>query len=563
MKSKYPGKCNVCGQRYSVGDLITKRSDGKWGPVNCQCGNAPRHPPQRSWNDLKVEALEESELAQPYINRAYEAPVAVAERPFEASVYQAGFYDAVENETGNYVVRACPGSGKTTTIRHAVPYLPKGAKVAAVAFNKRNAVDLQRAMGSTVNASTFHSLGLKNVKKKYPDIRVETDKFWKLLDGVKARDMKLIEPLESDGGGIRKIVDLARNTMSEDLEGIAEHYGADLEFPEVSFPVAREILKLSDENTDMADFADMLYWCAKGKVGCEKFDIFMQDEAQDANQVQIEVAKLSLAEGGRFFALGDPRQALYAWSGSAIDSMDQIIEHHNAKELPLSITYRMPISHVEHVNGRFPGANIEWRPNAPDGEIGMVKEQEMVRRIEGGDLVVCRVNAPLVAPAFELIRQGRKAVILGKDIGKGLMTLLNKVQKRNRHLTSLREILTALMAYSDKEVGKLLEAKKLNQASNLQDQVETIFALSDGCDTVDGIRRKVDLVFSEENEGVVFSSIHKAKGGEAKHVYLLRPDLVPHPMAKAEWQQAGEQNCLFVALTRSKHGLYFVEPPEK
>lgn len=559
MPSQWAKKCPYCGIRINVGDMISK-DRGKWAHANCPGSQYAVSAPTKT-----MVAIEESKPFERY------TPVAIAtieepeepEKKFEPSKYQTAIYDFIGSSTANGVVIATAGAGKTTTIRNAIPYLPSNYKIAAIAFNKRNSEDFKRVMPKSVSASTFHSLGLKNVKRHFPDIKVDEFKSWKIMDWIGNQNRSFAAVIESDGSAIKKIVDLSKNTMSdgsyESMEDIAAHYGITPENQDASFQIAKKVLEESKNETATADFADMLYWCAIEKVGCEKFDFVLQDEAQDATQVQIEFARLSLAPGGRLLAVGDPKQAIYGWAGSAIDSIDQLTLHHNAANLPLSITYRLPLSHVEHVNRRFPDVEIEARPGAPDGEIRDISHGEMVRSINNGDLVICRVNAPLVAPAFDLIRNGRKAVILGKDIGKGLETLLAKMEKRSRGSDLIR-VLVTLQEYAGKEIVKLMASKKFNQANTLEDQVETIIALSDSCNTVAEVKNKISAVFQDTNEGVIFSSIHRAKGNEARHIYFLRPDLCPHPMAKEPWQKSGEENCLFVALTRSKNGLYFVQP---
>ena len=79
-------------------------------------------------------------------------------------------------------------------------------------------------------------------------------------------------------------------------------------------------------------------------------------------------------------------------------------------------------------------------------------------------MVLCRCNAPLVAPAFELIRQGIKAVILGRDIGTGLLNLTSKIEKKQA-VGNLPQLLAALYEYQQVEYVKLLAQKKNNQAA--------------------------------------------------------------------------------------------------
>ena len=104
----------------------------------------------------------------------------------------------------------------------------------------------------------------------------------------------------------------------------------------------------------------------------------------------------------------------------------------------------------------------------------------------------------------------------------------------------------------------MIAANKNTQAQALEDKVETILALADGCDDIGCLEDKIKLIFSEKAEGVVFSSIHRAKGLEAQRVYILHPELLPHPMAKADWEKEQEKNIEYVAITRTLDQLIYV-----
>jgi superfamily I DNA/RNA helicase len=52
--------------------------------------------------------------------------------------------------------------------------------------------------------------------------------------------------------------------------------------------------------------------------------------------------------------------------------------------------------------------------------------------------------------------------------------------------------------------------------------------------------------------------VHRAKGLEAKNVFILKPELLPHPMAKQPWQQEQERNIKYVAFTRALESLQFI-----
>jgi superfamily I DNA/RNA helicase len=152
-------------------------------------------------------------------------------------------------------------------------------------------------------------------------------------------------------------------------------------------------------------------------------------------------------------------------------------------------------------------------------------------------------------------------MILGRNIGKGLISLINRRAKLKRVQKlpteeRLVRLFEELKIYLNNEKAKLFKAGKFSHAQMLEDQVETIMAIADGCQTIQGLKSKISSTFSDDLDGVVFSSIHKAKGLEWDKVYILRPDLMPHPIANDRQQ---EENIRYVAYTRSKDKLYFVK----
>ena len=58
----------------------------------------------------------------------------------------------------------------------------------------------------------------------------------------------------------------------------------------------------------------------------------------------------------------------------------------------------------------------------------------------------------------------------------------------------------------------------------------------------------------------MLSSVHKAKGLEAKRVFILQPEgaTMPHPAAHTLWEKEQELHILYVAITRAIEELVYV-----
>ena len=97
--------------------------------------------------------------------------------------------------------------------------------------------------------------------------------------------------------------------------------------------------------------------------------------------------------------------------------------------------------------------------------------------------------------------------------------------------------------------------KYLSRYQRIRDQCEVILAISDNCETLNQLKHLLETIFSDKNEGVVLSSIHKAKGLENNRVFIYQYDSMPYRSCNPTQSQQ-ELNIKYVAITRSKSELY-------
>jgi len=544
-----------------------RRSDGKafWGCSRYpDCKGTKNINPSDEFNERWIEMKDEfaqreceQELAAERAKHQYEQTVMgeVISNPkpkeIVPSEYQKAIFDFVKEGKGHAVVEAVAGSGKTTTIVMALQYTDPDSDVAFVAFNRHIANELAKRAPKHVKVSTLHSLGYAACREAYGnEIIVKPDKVRSILESI--MDRYVYGNLFSV---ISKFVSLVKANLSGDLDAdldvIADHYGIELNSNRAFiYDAVRLVIKKSyEQRKSVIDYDDMCWLPVVDKVVAKLFDFLFIDEAQDLNQCQIQLALMHVKAGGRIVAVGDRHQSLYGFRGADVNAIPNIIESLKAKTLPLSITYRCPKSHVQLAQTFVPEITA-----ADLAKEGIVRDSlNLVGEAVTGDMVLCRTNAPLVAPAFALIRNGVKAVIRGRDIGKGLKVLIRKMKS-----STLLDLLSKLAEYKEREISKLIAAEKTSQAQALEDKVETVIALSDGISTIYELKMRIDNVFSDYVRGVVFSSVHRAKGLEAERVFILEPSKMPHPMAKQPWEMVQERNIQYVAYTRSKHELIFV-----
>jgi hypothetical protein len=194
---------------------------------------------------------------------------------------------------------------------------------------------------------------------------------------------------------------------------------------------------------------------------------------------------------------------------------------------------------------------------ADDAKIGVIEYTSYMKALtatQDGDLVLCRVNAPLVTMCYTFIKSGRKAVIRGRDIGKNLISFIDRLAP-----TGITDLVMRVEAYKAIETARLTAAGREGQLQSMMDKCECVVALCDGIRDLSELRQRIASIFDDETKtGVILSSVHRAKGDESNRVWILKPELMPHPMATQDWQVEQESNIRYVAITRSKETLVFV-----
>ena len=96
----------------------------------------------------------------------------------------------------------------------------------------------------------------------------------------------------------------------------------------------------------------------------------------------------------------------------------------------------------------------------------------------------------------------------------------------------------------------------------IEDRYLCLYTFAEGKKSLQQIEEAIDSIFTDtkDSPGIKLSSIHKAKGLEAKRVFFLMPQECPcpHPMAKTPSAKEQEWNLLYVGITRSIEELVYV-----
>lgn len=523
---------------------------------------------------------------------------------FKPSPAQQAFYDWVENDSGHCILNAVAGAGKTTTILNGIALMP--GKVLMTVYNKKMADEIKEKLTDRddlrdradfsnkrdrVESSTFHALGLSIVKgMTYPNKpEVDEKKVIRIVDRIIAEKEAIAQQNRDDLRALKptviRMVSMAKNRgfvpPSQVKKGLTDwndagewfdmtnHFdlGETLEEDDIATAVnfARLVLKKSTDDLDTIDMDDMIYLPLARRVALKpwhRYNWVLVDEAQDTNPSRRALAELVMANGARFVAVGDPHQAIYGFTGADNDSLEQIRRSFDAKELPLTVTYRCPKAIVTHAQNWV--SHITAHESAPEGELRTLPYAEALddilatpRTVFSETAILCRYNKYLVGLCFKMIREGVPAKIEGRNIGEGLV----KLATRWKSAKTVNALETRLIEYRDKEIEKALAKEQEQKADRIDDEVATVLTIIDrvrtnGKDRVTDVVEAIEEIFEDgvSSKGMItLCSAHKSKGMEWDTVYLLdREALMPSKMAKQDWQIDQEYNLIYVAVTRAK-----------
>ena len=500
---------------------------------------------------------------------------------YEPSQYQKAIFDYIQHEKGNLVVEAAAGSGKTYTLVKALSLIPQDKRVLMTAFNKDIVKELTKKVKEfpNVEVRTLHGLGMILTTRglRIGGMKPEGYKYTQLIynhwqDLTKTNINKLSRNArKSFVENTKKLVDFGRfylaTTRSEMIELMTKY---DIPCVADEVDVALKVMAIGGKNLDSIDYTDMIWMPHIYDLHLQEceYDFIMVDECQDLNVAERNLVLRCLKEGGRLIAVGDSNQCIYGFSGSDPDSFRAIQSIPNTVSMPLSISYRCPESVVKFAQNLVP--SIEAKQGA---EEGVILDCVSLDDVHDGDMVLCRNNAPLLQVYCKLLEQGKRAYIRGSDVGKNLQNIVIGTHKDYLH-TNLKRDGVFIRLYEDLFNSRkaIMERYGISQEDAMKhetiqaklDMIRALEVLGADLTTTEELTKKIEDIFpkNDKGEGIMLSTVHKAKGLEADNVFIACASLMPSKSALDEWQAQQERNLMYVAYTRAKKVLGFLNEEE-
>ncbi len=279
--------------------------------------------------------------------------------------------EAVTAPTGQQLVLAGAGSGKTRVLVHRIAWLMsvEGASaynILAVTFTNKAAAEMkgriEALLGMPVGGmwvGTFHSLAHRLLRAHWRDAALpqtfqilDSEDQYRLVRRV-VRNLELDEAkwppkqaqwfinARKDEGQRPHHIDHGGDLYLRQMVRIYEAYeqacrqGGLVDFAELLLR-AHELLR---------DRADILHHYR------ERFRFILVDEFQDTNAIQYAWLRLLAGERGNLFAVGDDDQSIYGWRGARIENIHQFSrDYPAARTIRLEQNYRSTATILKAAN---------------------------------------------------------------------------------------------------------------------------------------------------------------------------------------------------------------------
>lgn len=504
---------------------------------------------------------------------------------FSPDKYQTEILRAFTQTEKHLFVSAKAGSGKTTTLLYLMEHVTPGTQAVSMAFSKNIQLELASKIPKHIESMTIHSYGNGILRKN--KIIKKTDK-WK-VGGLVSKNCKKGADFKE---AAVKLIGLYKNTLEKDIQTLVDKYQVDLaggtiEEMEDLIPRILDKDKKLSLDSGICDFDDMLWLPIELKLEVPKYQMVFIDETQDLNTVQIELVMRAIADSGRVVGVGDKKQGIFAFRGANPDSIPIITKRleetsRGCTTLPLSISYRCSTEVIKLAQTIVP--DIEAAPNAPKGSTGSKTQDEFKvflssltpEHLKTDDnsrkiMILCRANAPLISWQM-LLKDLKLPYVFRSTMLAG--QLQGQVAKSSNYGQASLEETCHSLAKCIQQARKYMKGMVL---AAFADKINTLISFINNApsglslrETYNHIDKSIEALFKPASDGkdvdknsILISTIHGAKGLEAKHVFIVRPDLIPHPLATKEIELIQEQHLHYVGITRAKLNLCFVTGKEE
>jgi superfamily I DNA/RNA helicase len=468
----------------------------------------------------------------------------------------------VRDRDGARCVVAGPGTGKTTTMVDFFNELRNSgipdSDIKCVTFSKEAATTIERRAKVKGVFSTFHSLGylISSETTRKP---VEPERQHRLMFNLTRKWGVDYKVLGNFIGKMRRA-----NISPEDAAASGEYsYGACTAYAEYERVRLQE--GWMDFDSMLRDAVDLLESNPHARARWQPRYLIV-DEAQDTDDLQWRLMQLMCEKHGNITVVGDPNQAIYGFRGAKPENITNFTQWFpTGRSFYLGRNYRSTQQIVKFI-----------RENAPRDTPKELLDRMTAARSEEGRPIGLKMywneNHEAESALSLAIADPLNSIILART--NRMVGLLERVCNRNNvryHLlgktgfwkqNEIRKAVEALKDYpnlsTEQAMGMVmpkLESKyavddRTERDNDALENLQVLKAIGKEHKTAKEFCVYANKMMHRRNDpkGVTISTVHQAKGGEWKNVYVIGVKAKGFPHQDGDPLE--EERIYFVAISR-------------
>ena len=481
-------------------------------------------------------------------------------------------------------VEAGPGCGKSTTLEMIFTYLREGVIkyqmtpeqkdilnevheirnkinprkiIVLTAFNPLRDELKEKLKGGLVQ--NFNQAGSYFLHKKRHQHTLSRDKLRNIV--CSELDVNYFSITKKEREEIKeatKLIDMMKQEMlspsPETVRYLMIKYG--FENP-LDHDLAERVLKRCIDDDLNLDYTDQMWVTLPKLPKTPIYDLALIDENQDLSTLRTTLA-IRLSKHQVFF--GDPHQAINAFAGADCYAFHKMARASDCV-LPLKLNFRNPPNIVKAANEGKPTANLvahktEEVPQQYHKFSRLPTELEKFIRCHdlndsvSNHILLARTNAVLMKTGLHLLKYRIPCKLMRRGENSRI------TQPVRYYLNNLPFDINEARAIVNAEIASLNHNE--NTRFQNRDVVDCVHALLEDASSIEQIESILDKLDDETGYAFDLCTIHRAKGLERRHVWLLNPPL-KSPYARTEEEIIQEDNVRHVGITRTSHYQHWVQ----
>lgn len=474
----------------------------------------------------------------------------MAETTFTPTDEQLAVKEAARNSKDNLVIYALAGAAKTSTLVLLARAL-SGTPITCLAFNAKIAKEMKNRLPGNCESMTLNGIGHRTWGRALgKNLVLDDDKVYRLTQHyIEAQDLDLRTTLYERMSFIMNSVRSGKTsgwipagshpTAQRLLDDYEFWEGLDEEPTDADMDAIRTVTleSITEALHGIIDYNDQILMPTLFFGQFMIRPLTLVDEAQDLSLLN-HVMLSKIIRQHRVIAVGDPFQAIYGFRGAHENSMDLMTQTFSMRRFDLTISFRCPIEVVKQARSRAP--MMQWPDWAKDGTV-TVKQKWKHTDIPDDATVLCRNNAPLFSMAIRLLRAGRYPEIVGNDIVKALIKVMEKLGPEDTKREDAYNLVDDWVATKELKVRD--KNKIHDQAKGMKVFIEQGQTLGDAISYARHVQNA--------SGPIKMMTGHRSKGLEFNDVFILDADLINK-------ERAQDKNLLYVMQTRSMSTLTYI-----